>query len=353
MAIGVIRTDMEFFFGSLGQEREKGGGNDPLSENLDELYADLTKRVSLKEMIEKTGKSNPKSSQESSSSDKSDNQHQDGNAPLDERKVDKNNTQTDNNSNTDNKKDVGENVDNSPSTDNENVDNDEINEDIQILPESQNKEGDAITDARSTNSETDSSPERNKESPPTRALPRNSKELRWKKLTNKRRLRKSAQPKRNKFFGNEQPFQLDKNSVYYPKDKPTRKLLARKFRKHKDPKTGKYRHKPGEKALKEIRHYQRTVDLLLRKRPFCRIVREIVQDVSKKNDLRFQTTAMVILQTAVESMIVELMELTNLCAVHRGVVTINKRDMDLVLAIADSSSLVSGLTYRPSDDKQL
>jgi histone H3 len=43
---------------------------------------------------------------------------------------------------------------------------------------------------------------------------------------------------------------------------------------------------PGTVALRDIRRYQKTGDLLIRKLPFQRLVREIAQDC--KNDLRFQ-----------------------------------------------------------------
>jgi hypothetical protein len=39
-------------------------------------------------------------------------------------------------------------------------------------------------------------------------------------------------------------------------------------------------------AIREIRKYQKSTDLLIRKLPFARLVREIAQ--SFKNDLRFQ-----------------------------------------------------------------
>ena len=43
------------------------------------------------------------------------------------------------------------------------------------------------------------------------------------------------------------------------------------------------RYRPGTVALREIRHYQKTTELLIRKLPFNRLVREITQDF--KTDL--------------------------------------------------------------------
>lgn len=47
-------------------------------------------------------------------------------------------------------------------------------------------------------------------------------------------------------------------------------------------------------ALREIRRYQKSTELLIRKLPFQRLVREIAQDF--KTDLRFQSAAIGALQ---------------------------------------------------------
>lgn len=70
-------------------------------------------------------------------------------------------------------------------------------------------------------------------------------------------------------------------------------------------------------ALREIRKYQKSTELLIRKLPFQRLVREIAQDF--KTDLRFQTTAILALQEASEAYLVGLFEDTNLCAIHAKV----------------------------------
>ncbi len=53
-----------------------------------------------------------------------------------------------------------------------------------------------------------------------------------------------------------------------------------------------HRYRPGTVALREIRKYQKSTDLLIRKLPFQRLVREIAQDF--KNDLRFQSSAILV-----------------------------------------------------------
>ena len=96
----------------------------------------------------------------------------------------------------------------------------------------------------------------------------------------------------------------------------------------------------GTRALQEIRYYQNSVDLLIRKRPFCRLVREIT--VNMKKHLRFQTTAMACLQEATEHALVVLMELTNLCTLHRGRITITPKDMVLAKRIIRHFSKIYG-----------
>jgi histone H3/H4 len=66
--------------------------------------------------------------------------------------------------------------------------------------------------------------------------------------------------------------------------------------------------------LREIRKYQKSTELLIRKLPFQRLVREIAQDF--KTDLRFQSSAVAALQEAAEAYLVGLFEDTNLCAIH-------------------------------------
>lgn len=92
-----------------------------------------------------------------------------------------------------------------------------------------------------------------------------------------------------------------------------------------------HRYRPGTVALREIRRYQKSTDLLLRKLPFQRLVREIAQDI--KQDLRFQGSAILALQECTESWLVSLFEDTNLCAIHAKRVTIMPKDMQLARRI--------------------
>ena len=91
------------------------------------------------------------------------------------------------------------------------------------------------------------------------------------------------------------------------------------------------RYRPGTVALREIRKFQKSTDLLIRKLPFQKIVREIAGEF--KSDLRFQSQAILALQEACEAYIVGLFEDTNLCAIHAKRVTIMPKDMQLARRI--------------------
>ena len=117
--------------------------------------------------------------------------------------------------------------------------------------------------------------------------------------------------------------------------KAPRKQLATKAARKSAPSTGGVknvrRFRPGTVALREIRRYQKSTELLMRKLPFQRLVREIAGDF--KNDLRFQATAIVALQEATEAYMVSLFEDSNLCAIHGKRVTIMPKDMQLARRI--------------------
>ena len=87
----------------------------------------------------------------------------------------------------------------------------------------------------------------------------------------------------------------------------------------------------GMVALREIRRYQKSMELLVRKLAMARLIREITQDF--KTDLRFQQAVTVALHEATEYYIMGLMEDTNLCAIHARRVTIIPKDMQLARRI--------------------
>ena len=97
-----------------------------------------------------------------------------------------------------------------------------------------------------------------------------------------------------------------------------------------------HRYRPGTVALREIQRYQKSTELLIRKLPFQRVVREIAQDF--KTDLRFQGAALMALQEAAEAYLVGLFEDTNLCAIHARRVTIMPKDIQLARQIRGERS---------------
>ena len=109
----------------------------------------------------------------------------------------------------------------------------------------------------------------------------------------------------------------------------------------KAPKGGvkkRYRYWPGTVALKQIRQYQKSTELLIRKLPFQRLVREIASDSEVITSplcgkVRFQSAAVMALQEAAEAYLVGLFEDTNLCAIHAKRVTIMPKDIQLARRI--------------------
>ena len=94
-----------------------------------------------------------------------------------------------------------------------------------------------------------------------------------------------------------------------------------------------HRFRPGTVALREIRCFQRSTELLIRKLPFQRLVKGIVQEMFPTKGIRMQSTALMAMQEAAEAYLVGLFEDTNLCAIHAKRVTIMPKDMQLARRI--------------------
>ena len=87
------------------------------------------------------------------------------------------------------------------------------------------------------------------------------------------------------------------------------------------------RFRPGTVTLRQIRRYQKSTELLIRKIPFQRVVKEVAQGLLP--GLRFQSTALLALQEAAEDYLVKMFDQVNLCAIHGGRVTIQVKDIVL------------------------
>lgn len=90
---------------------------------------------------------------------------------------------------------------------------------------------------------------------------------------------------------------------------------------------GTRKYKPGQRALREIKFYQQNTDLLIPKMAFQRLVREIALNIN--NQIRFQSTALFMLQEVAEAFLIGMFEDVNLCALHAKRVTIMPRDFIL------------------------
>ena len=117
--------------------------------------------------------------------------------------------------------------------------------------------------------------------------------------------------------------------------KAPRRQLSKAAARKSAPSTGgvkkPHKYRPGTVALREIRKYQKSTELLIRKLPFQRLIREVAEKF--KQDLRFNSHAIMALQEASEAYLVGLFEDTNLCAIHAKRVTIFPRDIQLARRI--------------------
>ncbi|ODM93899.1 histone H3.3 [Orchesella cincta] len=95
-----------------------------------------------------------------------------------------------------------------------------------------------------------------------------------------------------------------------------------------------YRYRPGTVALREIRKYQKSTELLIPKLPFQRLCREVMTDLGNKDKgFRFKAAALGALQEAAEVYLVGLFEDTNLLSIHAKRVTIQPKDIRLARRI--------------------
>lgn len=116
----------------------------------------------------------------------------------------------------------------------------------------------------------------------------------------------------------------------------------------KRPRTGKYmkrttgagvkkphRYRSGTVALREIRRMQSTSNLLIRKLPYQRLVRqifkyEICDGNNKEIAYRIQSTALLAMQEATEARLINTFEDVNYLAIHAKRVTIQDKDVHLL-----------------------
>lgn len=91
------------------------------------------------------------------------------------------------------------------------------------------------------------------------------------------------------------------------------------------------RYRSGNKALSEIRKFQKSTDLLIHRLPFARLVKEIT--LTYHHSLQWQSIAIEAVQHACEDYIIGLMEDANLSAIHAKRITIMPKDLLLAQRI--------------------
>ena len=107
------------------------------------------------------------------------------------------------------------------------------------------------------------------------------------------------------------------------------------------------RYRPGTVALREIRRYQKSTELLIRKLPFARLVREVAY-AAFKQEYRFQSTALLALQEGAEDFLVRMFEMVHHITIHDKRQTIKVEDVLLWRRLTDFQC-----HYRPGSLMQI
>ena len=122
--------------------------------------------------------------------------------------------------------------------------------------------------------------------------------------------------------------------------KAPRKQLASKAARKSAPATGgvkkPHRYRPGTVALREIRRYQKSTDLLIRLAPMGRVVRQCLAGIA--SEMRMNKTALKLLHYCTESKMVTLMEDSLALANHAKRITVKGKDISLVLRMRNTAA---------------
>lgn len=121
---------------------------------------------------------------------------------------------------------------------------------------------------------------------------------------------------------------IKQNNPTRPGKKSGSKRAGHRIRKSPKP----HRFRPGTVALREIRKYQKSTDLLIRKLPFARLVRQTGTRLALEPP-RWTPMALLALQEATEDFIVDLFKDTGLLAIHAKRITIKPTDLQLARRI--------------------
>ena len=121
------------------------------------------------------------------------------------------------------------------------------------------------------------------------------------------------------------------NKLEKNQKKPQKKSQTKKKSSTQEGEKKKRKYRPGEVALREIRKYQKTTDLVIRRLPFQRLCRDVAHEIMP--EVRFQQATLQALQECTEMYIAALFEDTQLCTLHAKRVTVFQKDMILAQRI--------------------
>ena len=123
-----------------------------------------------------------------------------------------------------------------------------------------------------------------------------------------------------------------------------------------------HRYRPGTVALREIRRYQKTTNLLIPKICYQRFLREISSDPNKcsqRSDgpFRWQGSAILATQTVAEDYLTVQLKDANVCALHSKRVTVMPKDIQLVRRIKGEEAVITNRNsvaaiYKHSNDAE-
>ena len=105
------------------------------------------------------------------------------------------------------------------------------------------------------------------------------------------------------------------------------------------------RYRPGTVALREIRRYQKTQELLIRRAPFGRLVCELTDEATKQAK-RWTSSAIAVLQETSDAYTTKLFEDSNLVATHAKCVTLMPKDTQLIRQLRGKSMNYIGVQMR-------
>lgn len=92
----------------------------------------------------------------------------------------------------------------------------------------------------------------------------------------------------------------------------------------------KHRYRPGTVALREIRKFQRSTEILTKKAPFRRVLDQIcMEEGGLTEQFRLQSDIIPLLQEAAQSHLIQVMEDANLCTIHAKRITVKPIDVQL------------------------